>query len=111
MLIHGVAADSSNGPRGEISGIPHARQKAYPNEESGLVRRASNGTTTSRSASASSVSPCTTTVTSVLGQHLDATKGECQTVTIVSTPEVKSTSMTSTETSLKPTTSAILTSS
>lgn len=85
--------------------------KAYLNEESGLVRRASNETTTSRSASASSVSPCTTTVTSVLGQHLDATKGECQTVTIVSTPEVKSTSMTSTETSLKPTTSAILTSS
>lgn len=81
--------------------------KAYCDEALGLARRASNGTTTSTSASSSSVSPCTTTITSIVGQPFDAIEGSCQTVTIVSTPQFQTTSPTSTDATLKSTSSSV----
>ncbi|KAF8853815.1 hypothetical protein BDZ45DRAFT_63768 [Acephala macrosclerotiorum] len=89
----------------------------------GLVRKASNETVTTRtSASSTSVSPCTTTITSILGEKFVGVEESCWTVTVVSRPEMQSKSTspvdssskltssspptTSTSTTTRPTTSA-----
>ncbi|KAE8441155.1 hypothetical protein EG329_005811 [Mollisiaceae sp. DMI_Dod_QoI] len=90
-LLHGVAARNPNDPRAL-----------------GLVRSASNGTTTT---STSASSACITTVTSIAGKYFMPVEGSCsQTVTIVSTPQIQSTTVTSPDLSRKQTSSSVPTS-